>query len=261
MELDKTTEDAMMKADSKGGMLMDAIPGMVPTWKCCKNHRFNLTYKQILSGMWCTECKESIGEMALRQHLERRKIRYEQEKTFPGLSDVGAFRFDFYLPDYNLGIEVDGEWHFKKIKLKDSGSPTKKKVGRHAGVTPASRLKKQIEHDIFKDNWSRETSNNMLRIPFWQLPQMEDIVDNALKEISKDKSKHYYWCSYVEWRSETLKALKSKGKLKMPRIPAPRGTQKKTWDNRRERASQITGEIALPDVSSISIVLKSKTRQ
>ena len=255
MEIEKSVEDAMMKADSKGGILMDAIPGKLPSWKCCKNHRFNLSYKQILSGLWCTECKESIGETAVRQHLELRKIRYEQEKTFPGLSDIGCFRFDFWLPDLNLSVEIDGEWHFKKIKPKKIDGD-KRRIKANA---PSLRLKKQIEHDIIKDDWCKETKNNMLRIPFWQLPILEELLDKSIKEINSDKSKHYYWCSYVEWRLEALKSLNSKGKIKMPRSPAPRGTQKKTWDNRKERASKITGEIALPNLAAVSIVLKKKS--
>lgn len=253
MEIEKIVEDAMMKADSKGGMLMDAIPGKIPSWKCCKNHRFNLTYKQILSGLWCTDCKESIGETAMRQHLERRKINYEQEKTFPGLSAIGAFRFDFWLPEYNLGVEIDGEWHFKKIKTKDV--PKSKLKKDNAG----SRLRKQIEHDIIKDNWCKETSTNMLRIPFWQLPELENILDKSIQEIVKDKKIYHYWCSYVDWRQEALKSLRSRGKIKMPRSPAPRGTQKKTWENRKERASQITGEIKLPELTSVANILKNKS--
>jgi len=258
MELEKGVEDAMMKADAKGGMLMDAIPGKLPTWKCCKNHRFNFSYKQIRDGSWCTECKESIGETALRQHLEMRRIKYEQEKTFPGLSDVGAFRFDFWLPDYNLGVEVDGEWHFKKIRIKKDAAEGKKK--RIRGNDPASRLRKQIEHDIIKDNWCKETSNNILRIPFWQLPDLEDILDKSVEEIKRDKTKVYYWCSYSQWRLDALISLKSKGKIKMPRSPAPRGTQKKTWENRKERASKAVEQIALPDKNSITVILNKKPR-
>lgn len=47
--------------------------------------------------------------------LDRYKINYEQEKTFKTcISDKGyLLPFDFYLPNYNILIEYDGEQHYK----------------------------------------------------------------------------------------------------------------------------------------------------
>jgi len=48
------------------------------------------------------------------QILISSNIRFEREKTFPNLKN-GFLRYDFYLPDLNILIEVDSMLHFKRI--------------------------------------------------------------------------------------------------------------------------------------------------
>lgn len=241
MSREEVERKAMIKAEDRGGMLNDLPANGKPVWICHRKHSFTATMKQIINGIWCLECNESVGERALRQHLEKKGIRYQTEKTFPGLRDKSSLRFDNWLPEYDLGIEIDGEFHFKKILTQEDKEKILKKKKGVKKPNAAKRLINQINHDIDKDMWCKETQNSMLRIPFWELPILEKIVDEKIKEIDKDKKrgikKIYYWCSYADWRIEALKALNSKGKNKipMPKCPAPRGTHKKTWDNRKER--------------------------
>lgn len=248
MELDLTQKNAMQKAEDRGGMLIDFSADNKPIWICYNKHRFNASMKQIANGVWCTECTESIGERALREYLEKKKVRYQQEKTFPGLRDRSALRYDFWLTDYDLAVEVDGEFHFKKITTKEERGRFKNKASRAPKGVPnaAKRLLNQIEHDIEKDNWCKETRNSILRIPFWQLVDLEKIIDEKITEIERDRKNGikniYYWCTYSEWRNEAVKSLKSKGKNKipMPKSIVPRGACKKTWENRKERVTELT---------------------
>ena len=68
----------------------------------------------------CKQCikSESKGEKSIRLWLDSNNIKFEREKTFKSckLTVNGAMRFDFYLPDYNMCIEYDGEQHYKPIK-------------------------------------------------------------------------------------------------------------------------------------------------
>lgn len=59
--------------------------------------------------------KHSIGVYKIINLLDTHNIIYELEKKFPTcLSDKGnMLPFDFYLPDYNILIEYDGEQHFQ----------------------------------------------------------------------------------------------------------------------------------------------------
>ena len=57
-------------------------------------------------------CLKSLGENKIQEILTKLNISFEKEKTFDScrFEDTKALaRFDFYLPDYNIIIEYDGE--------------------------------------------------------------------------------------------------------------------------------------------------------
>ena len=63
----------------------------------------------------CGCASESIGEQTIRELLCNAKIDFEQEKTFESCRspETGRlFRFDFYIPEDNYIIELDGKQHF-----------------------------------------------------------------------------------------------------------------------------------------------------
>lgn len=47
--------------------------------------------------------------------LLKEKIDFLREKTFRDLKG-GLLRFDFYIKEKNIIIEIDGEYHFKPIR-------------------------------------------------------------------------------------------------------------------------------------------------
>jgi len=46
--------------------------------------------------------------------LKENNIKFEEQKTFIGCKNKKKLKFDFYLLDYNICIEYDGEQHFQK---------------------------------------------------------------------------------------------------------------------------------------------------
>jgi very-short-patch-repair endonuclease len=64
-------------------------------------------------GCGCPLCKESKLEREVRTLLLSNNIQFECQKSFTWL---GRQRLDFYLPDYNIAIECQGEQHFRPIK-------------------------------------------------------------------------------------------------------------------------------------------------
>ena len=59
-------------------------------------------------------CKyHSAGETFLIKLFNENNINFVTEKTFPGLKNEKALRFDFYLLDYNILIEYHGSQHFE----------------------------------------------------------------------------------------------------------------------------------------------------
>ena len=65
-----------------------------------------------VQGCGCPQCSESILERTIRSALEKNKIKYYQEYKFDWLKYKKKLVLDFYLPNYNIAIECQGEQHF-----------------------------------------------------------------------------------------------------------------------------------------------------
>lgn len=70
-----------------------------------------------LKGSGCPICRQSKLETKIRLFLLEKDINFETEKTFEWLKHQGNLRLDFYLPDYNIAIECQGEQHYKPVDL------------------------------------------------------------------------------------------------------------------------------------------------
>lgn len=81
---------------------------------CPKHGMFKQTVKYHLKGGGCPICCNSKHANALAVSMNEENISFEREKTFPWLRRRirGRMRLDFYLPDYNVGIEYQGAMHF-----------------------------------------------------------------------------------------------------------------------------------------------------
>jgi hypothetical protein len=66
-----------------------------------------------LNGHGCPICNESHLEKAMKNILLENNIEFEQQKKFEWL---GRQSLDFYLPQYNIGIECQGGQHFQSVK-------------------------------------------------------------------------------------------------------------------------------------------------
>jgi len=64
-------------------------------------------------GNGCPSCNDSKGEREIKKFLNENSIVYEFQKKFKDCKNKRTLPFDFYLPEYNLCIEYDGEQHFR----------------------------------------------------------------------------------------------------------------------------------------------------
>jgi len=71
--------------------------------------------EHIYSKNGCPVCKESKGEREVRNILKKNGIDFEYQKSFCDLKMVNCLSFDFYLPEYDMCIEYDGEQHFRPV--------------------------------------------------------------------------------------------------------------------------------------------------
>ena len=69
-------------------------------------------------GAGCLKCNLSHLEQSVMNYLDENGTTYDYQKRFNWL---GRQSLDFYLPDYNVGIECQGEQHFFPIDFAGKG--------------------------------------------------------------------------------------------------------------------------------------------
>ena len=119
----------------------------------------------------CNYCSNYIskGEQIIKDFLDYRKIKYIFQKRFEGCKNKKKLPFDFYLPDYNMCIEFDGPHHY------------------YAVYTEKQYLK-TVEHDQIKNKYCEENNIKLIRIPYWEGKNIENIL---MKELHLHKHIKY----------------------------------------------------------------------
>ena len=118
---------------------------------------FYIKLNNLLNGSGCPTCASSKGERIIEYFLRKINLKYIKEFKVP----ESNLRFDFYLPNYNLAIEYDGELHFKNVKF--------------------SKLKETKQRDFLKNKLCHIHKINLIRIPYY----FKDNLKNYLIKILK----------------------------------------------------------------------------
>ena len=87
---------------------------------CPEHGEFWQTPHSHLSGQGCPECntyRNSKIVQKIENELKKLNIQFEKEKTFDWLKNKKYMYIDFFLPEYNVGIECHGIQHFKPISF------------------------------------------------------------------------------------------------------------------------------------------------
>lgn len=130
----------------------------------CKKHGDFLSRPgDHLQKRGCPKCKESKGETAIRTHLENQAIEHVQECMFDGC----GFRWDFYLPDYDLFIEFHGQQHYGPVE-------------RFGGM-PAYRIAKA--NDKTKVELLTKLGANMLIIKYDKIKSVADLINKKIESL------------------------------------------------------------------------------
>lgn len=140
-------------------------------FKCEKHGLFNATWNNFYNHETrCPQCNESKGENKIHEWLKTHKIYSEPQKTFNNLIGLGygLLSYDFYLPEFNLLIEYQGEFHDGTVSDK---------------AQSYSKFKKQQEHDKRKKEYALNNGYNLLEIWYWDFNNIEDILDNELNNF------------------------------------------------------------------------------
>lgn len=115
----------------------------------------------VLNNKGCPHCKNSKGEKAVANWLKEHRIEYVVQKKFDNCRYIKPLPFDFYLPNYNICIEFQGEQHYKSIEYFGGNR----------------EFNKRIIRDEIKRKFCKTNNIILLEVKY------DDIIDEKLKSF------------------------------------------------------------------------------
>lgn len=118
----------------------------------------------------CLSCNTvmSSNEVVISCFLTPTGINFIPQQRFDDLiSDCNIqLRYDFYLPDYNLIIEYDGEYHYNPIHGEDTLIRTKK-------------------NDEIKTKYAEKHGIQLIRIPYYESHNLLSILQCIIDKLNR----------------------------------------------------------------------------
>lgn len=114
----------------------------------------------------CRKCmlQSSQSEEHINNFLYNFGYNYIRQYKFVDCKDIHSLPFDFYLPDFNIVIEYDGEHHFYPI---NHGENDKEKT--------ISKFESTKKHDKIKTDYCKRNHIKLIRIPYYKIDDYDDI--------------------------------------------------------------------------------------
>ena len=137
---------------------------------CPKHGKFTQSPANHLKGKGCPKCRQSKGEMKIYNYLIENNIKFDNQKTFNECRDIRVLKFDFYLTEYNICIEYDGEQHFQKCWFDKNDT----------------KLIIRQKRDLIKTTFCKKNNINLIRITYKDnIEEKLQWLTNYLKTILK----------------------------------------------------------------------------
>ena len=139
----------------------------------CPDHgEFPATPNSLLRGHGCPDCTFSKGERKAEKTFKKLGVGFIPQKSFPDCIDKVKLRFDFYLEEWNLLVEIQGKQHYECVEH----------FGGMIRFLDVQR-KDQIKRDYCKAN-----NIELLEIPYWDFDKIPEILTTALNLPPKEES-------------------------------------------------------------------------
>ena len=139
---------------------------------CIQTMRYQNMKRGICGCRYCEKEKRttrSKGEIETANVLNDYNIRFVEQKIFIDCKDKNFLPFDFYLPDYNILIEFDGEQHYRVVKFN--------------GMSQQDAEYNFVEiqkHDAIKTQYCINNNILLIRIPYTERGNIELFLQKHL---------------------------------------------------------------------------------
>lgn len=151
----------------------------------------------------CPECyplssSKSKGELKILGYLKSNGIPFIEQYSFDDCADINKLLFDFAIfsnskkNKLKLLIEFDGGQHYYPVDF----------FGGEEG------FKKQIKRDEIKNTYCRDNNIPLLRIPYWEFDNIENILN---KEFKKLKIKTHFNNNVIRETESNVAEMKTDG--------------------------------------------------
>lgn len=137
--------------------------------RCENGHDFEMRPMNLISGEGCPHCRETKGERKIRAYLTLNNISFIPQHYFEGCNAERKLWFDFYLPNFNICIEYDGEQHFRPVTF-----------GGKSDTKADARFQMTQLRDEIKTRYCEENNITLIRIPYTDFDKIENILDKQL---------------------------------------------------------------------------------
>ena len=139
-------------------------------WLCDEcNHEWQAKIDSRNRGRGCPICENSTGEKEIRKFLDLWNIKNIPQKKYDGLLGLGGglLSYDFYLHEYNLLIEYQGQYH-----------------DGNGNYHIKQNLSRQQEHDKRKKEYAQNNNIKLLEIWYYDFDNIENILKRELNIIN-----------------------------------------------------------------------------
>lgn len=148
-------------------------------WKCSCGSTFYCIWDNVLKGKYrCNDCSSiySNNEEKVKNLLDFLGVRYIRQYNIGKYKQFNNLYFDFYLPELNLMLEIDGEQHYKPVRFGGISS-------NEANIN----FKKQKQRDRIKNQYCKENNINLLRISYIDIKNKnyKNILSTKINDLRK----------------------------------------------------------------------------
>lgn len=142
---------------------------------CPSGHEEEMSWDNFRAGKRCPSCHDSKGEKRIEEYLIKKGYNYQKQFRFKECKYKKPLPFDFVIfendkkSEIDILIEFDGQQHFHAYEI----------FGGDEG------LEYNQKRDQIKDQYCETNNIPLIRIPYWDFENIEEILDKELPKYIK----------------------------------------------------------------------------